>query len=185
MQQVMTAKAYIVRTLSGKEFEIEPDEARRLMTRFKGARAGSWWQIQGGPGVDTIIALNHIEYIMPKRTKDEEKKVVKAQKDEHKKKLIRIENVKNKQASLDNQDNKDIDSCDVLHQIQNTTDEDGERSYVVDKEHIVPRYEVSGQDVKRYFPICKKCGWRGQLIKGTLISKIWGIEPEEVIPYGE
>lgn len=185
MQQFITAKAYIVHMRSGEDFEIEPVEARRLMTRFKGARAGSWWQIQTGVEAESIIALNHVEYIKPKRTKEEAKKIIKAQKEEHRQKLVRIENVKNKQASLDNKDNKEIDSCDVLHKIQNVTNDEGERNYIIDAENIVPRYEISGQDIKRFFPICKKCGWRGQLIKAQLIEKIWGIAPEEVIPYGE
>jgi hypothetical protein len=156
------------------------------MDRFKGARAGSWWQIQTGPHIDTIIALSKVEYVMPNRTATEQKEVVKAQKEEKKAKLIRIENVKNKLASLDNKNNPEIDKCSVLHRIQNQTNEKtGDHEYIIDAENIVPRYEISGQDIKRYFPVCKSCGWRGQLIKGSLIPKIWGIEPEDVLPYGE
>ncbi len=176
-------KTYIVRTISGKEFEIEGAEGNRLLKRFKGARAGAWWEIQGGPAIGTIIALAHIEYVMPKRTKKEEQDVIKEQKQELKNKQVRIANVQNKSAQFENMDNTNIDSCTVLHQIQNVTNDDGERSYIVDTKHIIPRYTISDQDVKRYFPICKECGWRGTLMKASLVSKIWGIEPEEVIPY--
>jgi hypothetical protein len=183
MQGVIEPKAWIVTMQSGNMFELSSRDGKRLALRYKGSRAGATWTIESGPGIGTVIGIGHIESVAPKRSVQEEKNVIKLQAAEERAKRVRVANVQNNITSQKNKGNEAIASCDVLHTIQNVTGADGEHQYVVDTKHIVPRVECNDQDVKRFFPICKKCGWRGTLIKASVVEKIWGITPDEVVPY--
>lgn len=166
----------------GQEFELDEHNANKLARMMSGVRGNASFTVESGPSIGSKFRMDTIAALVPKRTKAEEKQVIEAQKEEQRKKLIRIQNAEEKNKSFVNAKNSAIDICDVLHKLQIDMDDKGNEIRRFFDENIVPRYQnIHGRKV--YFPVCTKCGWRGQLLKPASIKSTFEMSPDEVVEW--
>lgn len=166
------AKYFIIPT-NGPELEIDGGDFLKIKRRFKNATSGAW-EINGEINTGSVVQLQNIIAIVPRLTAEEAK--VAAQ--EKKKEIDKNRALKLKtHPELKKPEKDDFDKCELTHRV-----DPAERKF---EKGIVCRKSVTPQGVVRYFPVCTKCGWKGQLIKAAAIPKTFDMQPEEVPEYVE
>lgn len=163
------ARYYVVPT-NGPEIEVDEVDFLKLKNRMKNHKSGDW-EIMGEVNTGTIIFLQNIICIKPRRSATEQEIIatesVEARKKQVKKSLAEHKDILHPE--------KIIGACKLSHIVNPVT-----RKFA---ENIVPRQATTPAGVVRYFPVCEKCDWKGQLIKATTIPKAFDMQPDEVPEY--
>lgn len=184
MKVIPKAKKWKVILSGGQEYELDHFNAEKFIARMKGSRAQYSYEVVSGPSIGATFRMDHVAAIFPVRTQAEEKEAIAMQKEEQRRKEVRIQNVAEKIKNNANTGNSSVDLCDVLHKLQIETDEEGNEVRRFFDESIEPRFSTLN-DRKVFFPVCTKCGWRGQMLKARSILPTFNMDPGEVLEYDE
>ena len=168
---------YCVSLTNGRELQIDEATFKKIDKRILNGRLRGFYTMPSGPTQGTSVNLEHVASVEIKMT-DKERKALEAKKEaERKARLAQIANAEdtslNNQKTVKGEFEFDPKTCPINHRAVGDA-----RATEVDV-----RFTMSDTGVKRYFPVCNKCGWRGTLVKPASLMNTYGIEADEVLPY--